>query len=155
MINFVENSTKVKGLTSDGISPDREKVKIKLVLKDGKKKLLFILINIFYFPNSLSNLVSLSLLNDAKIYHHNKDQILYNLEIQKILIFLEQFKISFFLYPINLSVAIVNLFKNSKFYKKKNDKYKLDKRQKAFSYLLASTSWLSKLYYLKKIPRSS
>lgn len=89
MINFTENPTKVGGSTLDDISSGREKVKIRLTLKDRIKKLVLTLTNIFYFPHSSSNLISLELLNDVGIYHHNEDQILYNLEMQKTLVFAE------------------------------------------------------------------
>ena len=81
MIDFTENPTKVGGSTSDGISPSRRKVKIRLVLKDRTEKLGLILISVFYLPNSLSNLVGLGFLNNAGIYYHNKDQTFYNLII--------------------------------------------------------------------------
>lgn len=87
MINFIENLIKVEGSTSDGILPGREKIKIRLVLKDGIEGLILTLINIFYLPNSPSNLVNIGLLNNAKIYHNNKDKTLYNIETQKILTF--------------------------------------------------------------------
>ncbi len=119
MIDFTENATKVRGSNSDDISPGRGKVKIRLILRDGTEGLVLTLTNIFYLPNSLSNLVSLGLLNDAGIYHHNKDQTLYNLETQKTFAFAERYKTSFLLYPLKLSAAVVNLLKNSEIYKEK------------------------------------
>lgn len=116
MIDFTKNSTKVGGPTSDNIPPGKEKVKIKLVLKDRIEELVLTLINIFYFSHSPSNLVSLNLLNDAEIYHYNKDQILYKLKIEKTLAFAKQYKTSFFLHPRNLSAAAVNLLKNNRVY---------------------------------------
>ncbi len=116
MIDFTENPTKVGGSTSDGISPDRRKVKIRLALKDRTEGLVLTLTNVFYLPNSPSNLVSLGLLNDVGIYHHNEDQILYNLEIWKTFAFAERYKTSFLLHPLNLSAAAVNLLKNSEIY---------------------------------------
>lgn len=87
MSNFVENHTKVKGSTSDDISPDRGKVKIRLILKDRMEDLVFIEINVFYLPNSPFNFVNLSLLSNTGIYHYNEDQTLYDLKIQKTLAF--------------------------------------------------------------------
>lgn len=81
MIKFIENPTKIGKLTSDGILPNNEKIKIRLALKDRTKKLVLTLTNIFYFLHSLSNLVKLELLNNIKIYYHNKNQILYDLKI--------------------------------------------------------------------------
>ncbi len=117
MIDFTENPINIGGSTSDSISPGRGKIKIRLALKDGIERLVLILINVFYFPNNLSNLVNLGFLNDAGIYHYNKDQTLYNPETQKNLAFAKQYKTSFLLHPFNLSVAVVNLFKNNEIYK--------------------------------------
>lgn len=118
MINFTENTTKVRRLTLDSISSGRRKIKIRLVLKDRTEELILILINIFYLLSSPSNLVSLSFLNNAKIYHHNKDQILYDLEIWKTLTFAKWYKTNILLHSFNLLLATINLLKNSKFYKK-------------------------------------
>ena len=78
MIDFEENFIKVRGLTLDGISPNRRRVKIRLALKNGIKKLVLILTNVFYFLHSPSNLVNLGFLNNTRIFYHIKDQILYN-----------------------------------------------------------------------------
>lgn len=117
MSNFTENSTKIRRLTLDNILPGRKKVKIGLALKDKIERLVFTLTNVFHLPNSPSNLVSLGLLNNVKIYHHNEDQTLYNLETQKTLAFAKQYKTSFLLHPFNLSAVAVNLLKNNKVYK--------------------------------------
>lgn len=89
MIDFIENLTKVGRSTLNSISPSRGKVQIRLVLKDGIKRLVFILTNVFYLFNKPSNLICLDFLNNARIYHHNKNQILYDLKIQKIFAFAE------------------------------------------------------------------
>lgn len=83
----MENLIKVGGSTSNGILLSRGIVKIRLILKDEIEKLILILTNFFYVPNSPSNLVSLGFLNNTRIYYHNKDQILYDLKIQKTFIF--------------------------------------------------------------------
>lgn len=80
IINFTANPTKIGGLTSDGISPDRGKIKISLALRNGIEGLVLIVTNVFYFFNSLSNFINLGLLNHTEIYYYNKDQISYNLE---------------------------------------------------------------------------
>lgn len=80
MIDFTKNPTKIRGSTSDGISPGRRKVKIRLTLKNGTEKLVLTLTNVFYISHNSLNLVSLGFLNNVRIYYHNKDQILYNLE---------------------------------------------------------------------------
>lgn len=76
-----ENFIKLRGLILDNISFSKRKVKIRLILKDGIKRPVLTLTNVFYLPYSLSNFVSLGFLNNAKIFHYNKDQILYNQEI--------------------------------------------------------------------------
>lgn len=48
MIDFEENPTKVGGLTSDSISPSKERVKIRLALKDNTEGLVLTLTNIFH-----------------------------------------------------------------------------------------------------------
>lgn len=118
--NFIKNLTKVGRLISDGISPGRGKVKIRLALQDKIKELILTLINVFYLPYSLSNLISLGFLNNAGIFYYNKDQILYKLETQKTFAFAKQYKTSFFLYPLNLSTAAISLLKNNNVYKEPN-----------------------------------
>lgn len=118
MTDFIENPTKVRGSTSDGITPGRKKVKIKLALKDGTKGLILTLTNIFYFPNSPFNLVSLGLLNNADIYHHNEEKMLYNLKSRKTFAFAKRYRINFFLHLLNLFAAAINLLRNNEVYKK-------------------------------------
>ncbi len=143
MIDFTENPTKVGGSTSDGISPGKGKVKIRLALRDGIEGLVLTLTNVFYLPNSPSNLVSLGLLDDAGIYHHNKDQTLYNLETRKTLAFAERYKTSFLLHLLNLSAAAVNHLKNSEIYEEEtpNVNQTTDKR-------LPLTRWHQRLGHL-------
>lgn len=76
-IKYTEKLIKVGRSMADKVSPNRKKVKIRLV-KNNSESLVLTLINIFYLLNSSSNLISLSLFNDAKIYHYNKDQTLYD-----------------------------------------------------------------------------
>lgn len=132
MINFTKNPTKIERSTLYGISLGREKIKIRLALKNRTEGLILPLTNVFYLPNSLSNHVSLGLLNNAEIYHHNRDQILYNLEIQKTLAFAKQYKTSFFLHPLNQSAIDVNLLKNSEIYKEETLNMNQTKDEKLF-----------------------
>ncbi len=117
MTEYTEKPTRVGGSTADGVSPGRGKVKIRLAKKDGSEGLVLTLTNVFYLPNSPSNLVSLGLLNDAGIYHHNEDQILYDQSTRKTFAFAEKYKTSFLLHPLNLSSAAVNLFREHEVYK--------------------------------------
>ncbi len=87
MTNFAERPTRVGGSTSDGVSPGRETVQIRLALEDGTEGVILNLQNVYYLSNSPSNLISLSLLNDAGIYYDNKQQALYNKASQRPLAF--------------------------------------------------------------------
>lgn len=71
MTDYTEKPTKVGGSTADGMSPGRGTVRVKLALEGGSKGVTLNLRNVFYLPNSLSNQVSLSLLNDAGVYYDN------------------------------------------------------------------------------------
>lgn len=130
MINFMENFIKVRGSISDSILSGIKKVKISLILRYGIEKLVFTLTNVFYLSNNLFNVVSLSLQNNARIYYHNKNQILCNLKTLKTFIFIKSYKTSFFLYLFNLSTVVVNLIKNSRIYKEEtsNMNQKKDKK---------------------------
>lgn len=141
MTNFMENPTKVGGSTSDGISPGRGKVKIRLALQDGTEGLVLTLTNVFYLPYSPSNLISLGLSNDAGIFHHNEDQTLYDLETRKTLAFAERYKTSFLLHPLNLSVAAVSLLRNNDVYEEPNVHQTQDKK-------LPLTRWHQRLGHL-------
>lgn len=87
MTKFKKNITKVRGSTSNRILLDRKKVKIILAIKNKIERMKIIFSNIFYLPNSLSNLISLRLLNDSKNYHNNKNQTLYDFHSCRILAF--------------------------------------------------------------------
>lgn len=87
MTHFTEKLTRVKKSTADGFSPERRNDRIRLALEDGSEGLIFNLRNIFYVPNSLSNLVSLGLPNDTGVYYDNERQALYDKISQKPLVF--------------------------------------------------------------------
>ncbi len=70
--NFAERPTRVGESTLDGILPRRGTVQIRLALENGTERVILNLQNVYYLPNSPSNLISLSLLNDASIYYDNK-----------------------------------------------------------------------------------
>lgn len=46
--------------------------------------------DIFFLPNSPSNLVSLTLFNNPNFFYNNKNKILYNLRAKKVLISLSK-----------------------------------------------------------------
>lgn len=56
---------------------------MRLALKDGTKSIILNLCNIYYLPNNISNLISLSFLNNVGIYYDNKQQALYNKTSQR------------------------------------------------------------------------
>lgn len=76
--DFIEKPTKVKKSIVDSMSPRYGTVWIRSVLEDGSERVILNLRIIFYLSNSLSNLISLSLLNDANIFYDNKRHNLYD-----------------------------------------------------------------------------
>lgn len=68
MTDLIERPMRIGDSTTNKVSPEYRIVWIKLALEDGSKGLVLNLQNIYYFSNSPSNLVSLSLLNNADIY---------------------------------------------------------------------------------------
>lgn len=119
MINFKINPTKVGGSISNNISSNRRKFKIRLALKNGTKRLVLTLTNVFYLFYSPSNLISLGFINSVRIFHHNEDQILYNQETQKVFAFTKYYDTSFLLYPLDLLIVVVSFFKYDNIYKNK------------------------------------
>ncbi len=111
MTDFAKRPTRVGGSTSNRVSPGRGTVRIRLALEDGIEGIILNLRNVFYFPNSPSNLINLSLLNNAGIYYENEQQVLYDKASQKPLVFAQQLKRSFLLHPLNLSVPAANFLK--------------------------------------------
>ncbi len=92
MTDFAERPTRVGGSTSDGVSPGRGTVLIRLALEDGTEGVILNLRNVYYFPNSPSNLISLSLLNDAGIYYDNEQQALYDKTSRRPLAFTQRWE---------------------------------------------------------------
>ena len=111
MTDSAEKPTRVGRSTSDGASPGRGTVQIRLALEDGCKRIILNLRNVFYLSNSPSNLISLTLLNDVGIYYNNEEQALYDKANQKPLVFAQRWEHSFLLHPLNLSVSAANLLK--------------------------------------------
>lgn len=77
MTEYRERPTRVGGSKSNGLSPGRGKVKLRLSLKDGSEGLMLNLFDALYLPNSPGNLVSLGRLNDSGIFYNNEDEKLY------------------------------------------------------------------------------
>ena len=78
-MEYQERPTKVGGSTSDGVSPGRRKVCLRLGLEDDLEGLIFNFQNVYYLPNSSCNLVSLGLLNNSGIFYNNKLKNLYQI----------------------------------------------------------------------------
>lgn len=72
MTNFAKRSTRVRRSILDGVLPGQETIQTRLALGDGTERVIFNLQNVYYLPNSLSNLISLSFFNDTSIYYDNK-----------------------------------------------------------------------------------
>ncbi len=62
------------GSTSDGSSPGRGKIRLRLGLEDDSEGVILNLRNVYYLPSSPCNLVSLGLLNDSGIFHDNRNE---------------------------------------------------------------------------------
>lgn len=85
MANYVKRPMQIGASILEEISLGQGKVRLRLaVLKESEREwVTFILNNIYYLPNSPSNLVSLAPLNDKKIYLNNKNEIFYNSNTKK------------------------------------------------------------------------
>ena len=111
MTEYRTHPTKIGGSTSDGISPGRGKIRLRLALKDGSEGLILNLQNVFYLPNSPCNLLSLGLLNNSGIYHDNENETLYEIHSRQILAQAQRWRNSYLLKPLNLSDGAVNLLR--------------------------------------------
>lgn len=149
MTKYTEKSTRVRESIANRISHGRGKVKIRLAKKDGLEGLVLTLTNVFYLPNSSSNLVSFGLLNDAEIYHHNKDQTIYNQSTQKTFTFAKKYKTSFFLYLLNLS-SVASYQSSQKSRNLSKTKSEPNVKQKAATYPMSSKTWPSQLHHIEK-----
>lgn len=85
MTDYLEKPTKIGGFTSDGISPGRGKVRLRLSLQDGCEGVILDLKNVYFLPSSPSNLVSLGLLNDHHVFHNNENETLYDRNTKQVL----------------------------------------------------------------------
>lgn len=108
MANYVERPTRIGGSTSEGISPGRGKVRLRLAVSK-REGVTLTLNNVYYLPSSPSNLVSLALLNDNKIYLDNENETLYDSKTKEILASTQRWRKSFLLKLLNLSDAAVHL----------------------------------------------
>lgn len=85
MTEYHKKATQIGGFTSNGVFFERRKVRLWLSQKNGLKKVILNLKDVFYFPSSPSNLISLALLNNSGIFYNNENETLYNIYIKKVL----------------------------------------------------------------------
>lgn len=111
MTEYHDSPTRIGGSTSDGVSPGRGKVRLRLSQKDGSEGVILNLKDVFFLPSSPSNLVSLALLNNNGIFHDNKNETLYDVDTKEVLSQAKRWNYSFPLQPLNLSNATVSLTK--------------------------------------------
>lgn len=72
MTKYFMYHIKISRLISDKILLSKKKTRLKLVFKNNIKNLILKFQNMFYFPNSLYNLLNLSFFNNNSIYYNNK-----------------------------------------------------------------------------------
>lgn len=111
MTEYRERPTGVGGSTSNGTSPGRGKIRLRLALENDSEGLILDLNDVYYLPNSPCNLVSLARLNDSDIYHNNENEMLYHLKTRRVLAQAKRWKNSYLLKPLNLSDAAVQLLR--------------------------------------------
>lgn len=111
MAEFQERPTKVGGSTSDGVSPGRGTVRLRLGLEDGLEGLILNLKNVYYLLNSPCNLVSLGLLNNSGIFHNNERKNLYEVISKRVLAQAKRWRNSYLLQPLNLTDGAVHLLR--------------------------------------------
>lgn len=109
MTDYYEQPTNVGGSTSEGISPGRGKVRLRLSQKDGSEGVILNLSDVYFLPHSPSNLVSLGRLNSNHIFHDNENETLYHVKTRKILAHAQRWKNSYLLTPLNLTDSAVQL----------------------------------------------
>lgn len=111
MTEYYNRPTRIGGSTSDGVSPGRGKLRLRLSRKDGTEGVILDFKDVFFLPSSPSNLFSLALLNNHGIFHDNANETLYDLKTKEVLAQAKRWNNSFLLQTLNLSDAAVNLVK--------------------------------------------
>lgn len=111
MMEYQELSMKIGGSTSDRVSLRRRNIWLRLDFKNGSKRSILNLQNLYYLPKSPCNLISFGLLNDSGIYHDNKNEMLYKVNTRQTLVHAQRWRISYLLKPLNLLDGAVNILK--------------------------------------------
>ena len=111
MTEYQERPTKVGGSTSDGMSPGRRKVCLRLGLEDDLEDLILNLQNVYYLPNTPCNLVSLGLLNNNGIFHNNEYKNLYQITSKRVIAQAKRWRNSYLLRFLNLPDGAIHLLR--------------------------------------------
>lgn len=90
MTEYQKQPTRMAGSTSNGTSPGKGNVRLRLALKDGFEGLMLNLRNVYYLPSSPCNLISLGLLINNEIFHDNERETLYQMGTKKVVKALEE-----------------------------------------------------------------
>ncbi len=90
MTEYHERPTRIGGSTADSMSPGWGKVRLFLILKDGRESVILDLKNVFLLPHSPSNPVSLGLLNNHEIFYDNENEMLYDRTTKETLAYAER-----------------------------------------------------------------
>lgn len=68
MTEYYKKPIKIESLTLDGIFSSQDIIRLELNLANRREKVIFDLRNVFFFSNSLSNLISLALFNNHEYF---------------------------------------------------------------------------------------
>ncbi len=109
MREYHKKLAKIGGSTSDRIFQGRGTVRLRLSLVDRNEGVILDLKNVFFFPSSPSNLVSLGLFNDHGIFYGNENETLYDKESKATLAYTQRWRNSFFFQLLNFTDSAVNL----------------------------------------------
>lgn len=102
----------MEGSTSEGVSPGRGKVRLRLSQKDGSEGVTLNLSDGYFLPHSPCNL-SLGHLNNHNVYHDNENETLYHVKTRKTRAHAQRWKNSHLLTPLNLTDSAVQLPKTN------------------------------------------
>ena len=85
-MKYCTYSTNIGRSVLNKILLGQRKIQLRLAFKNGSESLILNLLNMFYLPNSLCNLLSLKLLDNSGIYHGNENKSFYKMYIKQILV---------------------------------------------------------------------
>lgn len=71
MREYQKLPTRIGSSTSNRIFPGRGRIRLRFALKHRSNDLVLNFCNVYYLPNSLSNLIILGLLNDSEFFYDN------------------------------------------------------------------------------------